>query len=113
MDVEIQKELRIFKELISDFTKGKLNASSFEKLYWNYPKSNGYFFGKKYFDESTKNSDISEISKILNELLLDVEAFCPDPELIEKENGDLDEKDLLERAKKALNELKKYEHLLG
>ena len=76
--------------LITQFVTGELTAPQFEVLYLDMFK-----------DESEILPETNYAA--LNELFLDVDAYCSDPDLRDEE--DLDDQELLERAKQALTKL--------
>lgn len=76
--------------LIKQFVSGEIAAPQFEALYLEFFKNESEIFSERIFG-------------VLNELFLDVDAYCSDPSL--RDTGDIDDKELLERAKSALRKL--------
>ncbi len=76
--------------LITQFVTGEIAASQFEASYLDTFKNESEIFPEKIYG-------------VLNELFLDVDAYCSDPDLRDEE--DLDDQELLERAKEALTKL--------
>ncbi|WP_110661602.1 colicin immunity domain-containing protein [Salinicola socius] len=76
--------------LITQFVTGKLTAPQFEVGYLDIFKNESEMLPQTSYDA-------------LNELFLDVDAYCNDPGLRDEE--DLDDCELLESAKKALAKL--------
>jgi len=76
--------------LITQFVTGELTASQFEVSYLDMFKNESETLPEKTY-------------AALNELFLDVDAYCSDPALRDEE--DLDDQELLERAKQALAKL--------
>ncbi|MDM8523377.1 colicin immunity domain-containing protein [Desulfococcaceae bacterium HSG8] len=81
----------IYKSLIASFVEGKLTAVEVESEYLNLFKYN-----------ESRSEDMYEV---LNPLFWAVEDFCSYPEL--KEEGDLDENQLLQVANVTLKKLNK------
>ena len=73
--------------LISNFVTGKIPADEFENSYMRMFKNESEFFSDSGFN-------------ILNDLFFDVESYCSNPDL--KDDDDIDEEELLARAKNAL-----------
>lgn len=76
--------------IITQFVAGDISASKFETSYLSMFKNETEVFPEHIYD-------------VLNNLFLDVEAYCSDPEL--RDDEDLDENDLLSSAKDALSNL--------
>lgn len=85
--------LEKYKSLCSKFIKGDMKDVHFEKLYL-----------KMFINE--KNDMSNSIYLILNELFLDVEDYCSDITL--RDEGDIDEEELLKRTKIALEKLDEF-----
>jgi hypothetical protein len=83
--------LEKYISLITQFVGGQITVSQFEVAYLDLFKNE-----TEYMSEFVYN--------VLNNLFLDVDAYCHDPNVRDKE--DLSEKDLLESAKIALKKLK-------
>lgn len=85
--------------LLSDLINSKISATEFENSYLEMYKNENHSFGYE-----------SPPGKILGNLFNDVDSFCSNPEIsnYDKDDSfrDIDEIELLERAKKAFNELK-------
>lgn len=82
--------LEKYTQLIQRFIDGTINAAQFEKTYLRMFLSEGADLSEREF-------------AILNKLFTDVDAFCGDESL--RGEDDIDEDELLECAKTALNEL--------
>jgi len=76
--------------LISSFVAGKIEAADFEREYL------------KFFKEDATAWPETEFA-ILDELFGEVDGFCDDPEL--RDENDLDEYELKEKGKMALERL--------
>jgi len=87
------RELNKYKQLIFDFIIGNISVDVFEASYLKMVKQEQKIFG-------------DEIYKIIGTLFSDVDAYCGDPELIDED--DIDEEELLERAKISLKQLLDY-----
>lgn len=84
-------DLESYAGLIRDYLSTKISVRCFE-----------YIYLKLFKEEKREMKD--EEHAILNELFMDVEAFCEDPELMDK--YDIDECELRLRCKLALEKLK-------
>lgn len=84
-------DLNFYIGVIEDFLNKKISAKCFEHVYL------------KLFLEG-KGKPTSEEFAVLNSLFMDVEAFCNNPELIDKD--DIGEEELRKRGKIALEKLK-------
>lgn len=84
------KDIEKYIELISRFVSGDLTILQFEKLYLEMFKNETIIFG-------------GEIYETLNNLFLDIDQYCGIPDLWEE--GDLNDGQLLESAKKSLMKL--------
>lgn len=73
--------------LITQFVTGEITAPQFEVLYLNMFKNELEIFSEKNY-------------ALLNELFFNVDAYCSDPSL--RDENDLSDQELLERAKQAL-----------
>lgn len=82
-----------YKRLISDFVNGKVTVDDFEYSYLKMVKDEQKIFG-------------DEIFKIIGTLFSDVDAYCGDPGL--RDEDDIDENELLARAKSALEQLDNF-----
>ena len=80
-----------YHQLISNFLRGKLTAVEFEAEY------------SQLFEEDATEFADDELD-ILNGLLGDVEAFCPDDDI--REEDDIDESQLRVAAEQALERLR-------
>ena len=83
-------EIEKYISLISRYLSREINSLQFEDEYLRM-----FISESKIHDES--------VYATLNNLFLDVDAYCSDPALREEE--DLDEEELLRRAKAALEDL--------
>ena len=80
--------------LLNQFVSGAITAPEFEMSYL-----------KMFLDDEI---DIPEFAwRALNELFLDTDAYCADPDLRDSKD-DLDEKQLLASAQRTLDILRKY-----
>jgi len=75
---------------IKQFVDGEISASQFEESYSNIFKNHENLLPENVFE-------------ILNELFLDIDAYCSDPELMEED--DIDDQELMRRAELALERL--------
>ena len=91
--VETNIDLLKYKQLIFDFVSGKMPVEEFESSYLKMVKEE-----QVIFDDS--------IYKIIGTLFSDVDSYCGDPEL--KDDDDIDEIELISRAKSSLKELLDY-----
>ena len=81
--------------LLNQFVSGAITAPEFEISYLEMFK----------YDED--QTDIPAFAwRALNELFLDTDAYCADPDL--RDENDLDEKQLLASAQRALDILRRY-----
>ena len=88
----MKEYLKPYESLLTSFIDGKIQPVQFEKDYIN------------LFQDH--NSELTEAEhKIVEEMFFAVDDFCADPEL--REEGDLDEKQLLKEASRSLEALKK------
>src|SRR5688572_27426580 len=85
-----REALEKYLKLIFNFVQGNITADEFEASYLSFFKYETHKFGDEDFE-------------VLDRLFGDVDAYCPDPQL--RDQDDLDEKALLESAKRALAEL--------
>jgi len=76
--------------LLMQFVSGKITAAQFERSYLEMFKNEQEVFPENVYE-------------VLNNLFLDVDAYCGDPSLRTKE--DLDDDGLRSRAKEALKKL--------
>lgn len=76
--------------LMTQFVAGEIAAPQFEVSFLDMFKNEPEVFPEKTYG-------------VLNKLFLDVDAYCSDPDLRDEE--DLDDQELLERAKEALTKL--------
>ena len=76
--------------LITQFVTGEITASQFETTYLEMFKNETDILPEDVYD-------------VLNNLFLDVDAYCGDPEL--RDDEDLDDEDLVSSAKEALKKL--------
>ena len=76
--------------LITQFVTRKITSVQFETAYLDMFKKETEILPENTYD-------------VLNNLFLDVESYCGDPNL--RDEDDLDDKDLLASAKKALEKL--------
>lgn len=83
-----------YQKLIESFVEGRQSATQFETDYLHLFKHD--------------RSRSKEVYPILSNLFWAVEDFCPYPDL--RENGDLDENQLLDAAKVALQALRNLEN---
>ena len=83
--------IAFYFNLISDLINNKIHPSSFQSIF-------SYIF---LMDEGLNKREY----EILNKMFWAVEDYVPYPEI--REEGDLDEEDLLRVAKEVLEELKK------
>lgn len=79
-----------FIVLIQTFVDGKISASQFEASYLELFKNEWRALSESAYE-------------VLNDLFLDVDAYCAAASL--RDAGDLDDRELLERAKAALAKL--------
>lgn len=84
------KQLEKYILLINNFVLGEITASQFEVSFLKMFKNEKSQLPKKNY-------------QVLNDLFLDVEAYCNDPTLRDEE--DLSEEELLNSAKLALKEI--------
>lgn len=77
-------------ELIENFTNNQINAQQFEKSFLELFKNDSTEFSEKEYE-------------VLNNIFYDVEDFCADPTIRDKE--DLDEQQLKIRSKQHLKTL--------
>lgn len=97
MGVVDKNSLDKYISVIKKFTSGEMKASDFERIYLEMFKS-----------ETELNGQLFEI---LNMLFSDVDAFCGNPEIANYNKADpfhdIDENELLDRAKTSLKKLYK------
>lgn len=84
--------IRKYIESITDFIEGRVDAESFE-----------HAFLKMFKNEETIFPE--EIYYILGSFFSDVETFVSDDSIRDEDNGDLDEAQLRESARKTLESL--------
>lgn len=89
----MENELKKYISVITDFTSRKITVDEFEKKYLKMVKEETFIFEDKIF-------------KVLGTLFSDVDAYCGDIDI--RDEDDIDENQLLESAKIALNKLIKY-----
>jgi hypothetical protein len=82
--------LRPYVELLESFLQDRVDANAFERAYLD------------LFTEDETDWPENEFL-VLDELFADVDAFCDDPDL--RDPGDLDETQLRERVRVALDKL--------
>lgn len=83
--------------LLNQFVSGAITAPEFEMSYLE--------MFRNYFKHDEKDIPIFAW-RVLNELFLDTDAYCADPDL--RDEDDLDEKQLLASAQRALDILRRY-----
>lgn len=88
--MQLENKLEQYIALLSSFVADKIDAADFEREYL------------KLFKEDTTERAEAEF-EILDGLFGDVDAFCDDPEL--RDENDLDEFELKEKSKLALERL--------
>lgn len=77
-------------KLIQSFLDGQISALTFERVYLEMFKNDWTAWAEEEYE-------------VLNDLFIDIDAFCADPELRDPE--DLDEEQLRQRAKTAIEKL--------
>jgi len=85
------EKLQPYIVLIEQFLSDAIDSSAFEKQYLHLFKSDETLWTDENYD-------------VLNEMFLDVDAFCPDEAL--RDPGDLDENQLRARAQVTLDKLR-------
>lgn len=87
-----ESNLNKYISLMNKFTRNEINASVFETS-----------FLKLFKNEKINFKE--DVYLLLNQLFQDVDAFCPDPHL--RDRDDLSEDELLSSVKRTLAQLKK------
>jgi len=87
---KIYGQLEGYVTIVKHFIGGEITAIQFEESYLDAFKNQKHDLPENAF-------------KILNELFMDIDAFCSDPEL--REEDDIDDRELLHKAKLALKRL--------
>lgn len=85
------QNIKSYIELIDTFLDNKISASTFEREYLNMFKNDPTTWSEEEYT-------------VLNDLFGDVDAFCADPSLRDKD--DLDENQLRQQSEKAVIKLK-------
>ena len=83
-------ELEQYRALMASFLNAKIGAEEFEPRYLALFKKHSEFSSDANFE-------------VLNQVFMDVDAFCPDPEL--RSEWDLSEEQLLSSVRSAFNQL--------
>ena len=90
-----EKPLDKYISLLNQFVSGAITAPEFEMSYL------------EMFKHDEDQTDIPAFAwRVLNELFLDTDAYCADPDL--RDEDELDEKQLLASAQRALVILRRY-----
>ena len=91
-----EEPLDKYISLLNQFVSSAITAPEFEMSYL------------EMFKHDEDQTDIPEFAwRALNELFLDTDAYCADPDLRDSKD-DLDEKQLLVSAQRTLDILKRY-----
>lgn len=85
------QRLMPYIQLLSSFVEERIGASDFEREYMDLFKNDSTNWSEQEF-------------AVLDQLFADVDAFCADPDL--RDPGDLDERELMEKSKVALEKLR-------
>lgn len=92
----MKNELIKYLQTISDFVNDKISVQEFERKYLQMVKNETFLFDEK-------------ISKIIETLFSDVDAYCGDPDIANYDTNDpfsdIDEMELKKRATDALKKL--------
>ena len=90
-----EEPLDKYISLLNQFVSSAITAPEFEMSYL------------EMFKHDEDQTDIPAFAwRALNELFLDIDAYCADPDL--RDEDDLDEKQLLASAQRALDILRRY-----
>ncbi|MBC6427309.1 MAG: hypothetical protein GDA51_12790 [Ekhidna sp.] len=88
--------INTYRKLIFQFVNKEISADQFEKDYIS--------LFREFRDTGKVLEDV--VSDIISELFTDVDAYCSDPEL--RDDDDIDEIELINRAKSSLKKLLDY-----
>ena len=91
MEKTYKQYLKKYLDLLEDFTNGKIGAPKFEENFLEFHRNDNHLYEE-------------DVHIVLSILFSDVDSYCSIPEL--RDEGDLDDEELLQKARIAFIKLK-------